>query len=56
MRLQVINPATAEPVAELDQADREDADRAGGWRLAPRFRYGARWRRAIGHDSAALGS
>ena len=28
MRLQVINPATAQPVAELDQADREDADRA----------------------------
>jgi acyl-CoA reductase-like NAD-dependent aldehyde dehydrogenase len=50
MKLHVINPATAQPVAELDQADREDADRAVA---AARAAF-PRWRAVAPSDRARL--
>jgi betaine-aldehyde dehydrogenase len=50
MKLHILNPATAQPVAELDQADREDTDRAVA---AARAAF-PQWRALAPNDRARL--
>jgi betaine-aldehyde dehydrogenase len=50
MKLEVINPATAQPIAEIDEAGREDADRA----VAAATAAFPTWRAMAPHDRARL--